>query len=282
VAVLLSLAAALSWGTSDFFGGLAGRRSPHDISVATALWSQVGGLVGAALIVAVTTGEPLTTTDLWASIGAGAAGSLAVAALYRGLRVGRMGVVAPITGALAASLPVAVGAGLGERPEPLAWAGLAATLAAIVLASRPAAEHATADGEPTGVLPAIAAGIGFATVFVLLDATGDATGMLPFVPMKATAIVLLLAAGTAARQPLVVGRAVVPLVIGVVLLDNAANLTFLLATRSGLLTVAAVLSSLYPVVTVLLARFREHEHLARHQQVGLVLAIGGVLAVAAA
>jgi drug/metabolite transporter (DMT)-like permease len=131
------------------------------------------------------------------------------------------------------------------------------------------------------VVEALVAGAGFAAVFVLLDATGSGTGMRPFVPMKLTASILLLAVGLLARQPLTVERSVVPLLLGVGVLDNAANVAFLLATRSGLLTVAAVLSSLYPVATVVLARFREHEHLARHQHAGLVLALVGIVAVAA-
>lgn len=278
--VLLALGAALSWGTSDFFGGLAGRRSPRDISVAVALWATIGGLVGLSLLSMVFPTEGLADGDHWLAAGAGAGGAFGVTMLYRGLRIGRMGVVAPITGALAAAIPVVVGAVAGERPGTVAWAGVLAILAAIVLASRPAAEHVTSG--PTGVLEAIVSGIGFGIVFTLLDATSQGSGLLVFVPMKATSLVVLLAAAAAARQPVTVPRPSVPLLVGIAVFDNAANVFFLTATRSGLLTIAAVLSSLYPVVTVVLARFREHEHLARHQQVGLVLALAGVVALATA
>lgn len=274
--VLLALGAALSWGTSDFFGGLAGRRSPRDISVAVALWATVGGLVGLGALSTVFPTAGLAAGDAWLAIGAGTGGALGVAMLYRGLRIGRMGVVAPITGALAAAVPVVVGAVAGERPGAVAWAGILATMAAIVLASRPAAEH-RADGR-TGVLEAVVSGIGFGIVFTLLDATSADSGLLVFVPMKLASLVVLLGVGTAARQPLTVPRPSLRLLLGIAVFDNAANVLFLYATRSGLLTVAAVLSSLYPVVTVVLARFREHEHLARHQQVGLGLALGGVIA----
>jgi drug/metabolite transporter (DMT)-like permease len=278
--VLLALGAALSWGTSDFFGGLAGRRSPRDISVAVALWAAIGGLVGLSLLSLVFPTDGLSGDDGWLAAAAGGAGAFGVTMLYRGLRIGRMGVVAPITGALAAAIPVVVGAAGGERPGVVAWAGILATLAAIVLASRPAAEHAT--GGRTGVLEAIVSGVGFGIVFTLLDATSSGSGLLVFVPMKATSFVVLLATAAAARQPVTVPRPSVPLLVGIAVFDNAANVFFLIATRSGLLTIAAVLSSLYPVVTVVLARFREHEHLARHQQVGLALALAGVVALATA
>lgn len=274
--VLLALGAALSWGTSDFFGGLAGRRSPRDISVAVSLWATVGGLVGLSVLSQLFPTAGLVGNDAWFAAGAGAGGALGVAMLYRGLRIGRMGVVAPITGALAAAVPVVVGAVAGERPGMVAWVGILATMAAIVLASRPAAEHRT-DGR-TGVVEAVVSGVGFGIVFTLLDATSADSGLLVFVPMKLASLGVLLAAGAVARQPFLVPRPTVRLLVGIALFDNAANVLFLYATRSGLLTIAAVLSSLYPVVTVVLARFREHEHLARHQQVGLALALAGVVA----
>jgi drug/metabolite transporter (DMT)-like permease len=248
--------------------------------VAIALWATVGGLVGLGALSAVFPTDGLTGRDIWLAVGAGTGGALGVSMLYRGLRIGRMGVVAPITGALAAAVPVVVGAVAGERPGGVAWAGIAATLAAIVLASRPAAQHGT--GGRTGVLEAVVSGIGFGVVFALLDATSADSGLLVFVPMKLTSLVVLLGIGSAARQPLTVPRPSLHLLAGIAVFDNAANVLFLSATRSGLLTVAAVLSSLYPVVTVVLARVREHEHLARHQQVGLALAIAGVVALATA
>ena len=274
--VILAIGAALSWGTSDFFGGLAGRRSPRDISVAVALWATVGGLLGLGALSTVFPSQGLTGRDVWLAAGAGTGGAFGVSMLYRGLRIGRMGVVAPITGALAAAVPVVVGAVAGERPGAVAWVGIGATLAAIVLASRPAAEHAT--GGRTGVVEAVVSGVGFGIVFALLDATSADSGLLVFVPMKVTSLVVLIAAASATRQPLTVPRPSLHLLAGIALFDNAANVLFLYATRSGLLTIAAVLSSLYPVVTVVLARFREHEHLARHQQVGLGLALAGVIA----
>jgi len=277
--VLLALGAALSWGTSDFFGGLAGRRSPRDVSVAVALWATIGGLVGLSVLSLLFPTDGLVGNDVVLAAGAGAGGALGVTMLYRGLRIGRMGVVAPITGALAAAIPVVAGALAGERPGTIAWAGIAATVGAIVLASRPAAEHVTTGA--TGVLDAVVSGVGFGIVFTLLDATSADSGLLVFVPMKATSLIVLLGIGATARQPMTVPRRSVRLLLGIALFDNAANVLFLYATRSGLLTIAAVLSSLYPVVTVVLARFREHEHLARHQQLGLALALTGVIALAA-
>lgn len=281
-AVLLALAAATSWGASDFLGGVAGRRSPRDVSVAVALWSQLLGLLGLGTLGLVLAGDDLARRDVWLGIAAGVAGGLAVVLLYRGLRNGRMGVVAPITGAGAAALPVLVSVATGESPTALAWVGVAAAVVAIVLVSREPAPTEDGPGPPAdgafrglatpGVLDGIGAGIGFGLIFVLLDGVGDATGLAVFVPMKLAATALLAALAVATRSPIVPPRVSWGPVLGVGVLDNAANVAFLLSTRAGLLAVAAVLSSLYPVVTVVLARVVLDERLARHQIGGLALA----------
>lgn len=289
--VLLGLAAALSWGTSDFLGGLAGRRSDRDVSVAVGLWGQLLGLIGLGLLAFVIGGDALSGRDRLIGIGAGIGGSLGVVLLYRGLRIGRMGVVAPITGAGAATLPVVVSVAQGESPSALAWVGVAAALVAIVLVSREPAPVDDGAGPPAdgafrglstpGLPEAIGAGLGFGAIFVLLDLVGDGTGLWVFIPMKLTATVFLTGLALSTSQPAIPPRNTWWPVLGVGVLDNAANVAFVLATRSGLLAVAAVLSSLYPVTTVVLARFVLREHLARHQIGGLVLAGAGIALIAA-
>jgi drug/metabolite transporter (DMT)-like permease len=290
-AVLLGLAAALSWGTSDFLGGLAGRRADRDISVAVGLWGQLIGLLGLGTAGLLLGGDALTSRDVAIGVGAGIGGSLGVVLLYRGLRIGRMGVVAPITGAGAAALPVLVSVARGESPSAVAWTGVAAALVAIVLVSREPAPVGDGAGPPhdgafrgiatPGLLEAVGAGIGFGLIFVLLDLVGDGTGLRVFVPMKASASLFLVGLAVVTRQPAAPPRGTWWPVLGVGVLDNAANVAFVLATRSGLLAVAAVLSSLYPVATVVLARVVLGEHLARHQLGGLALAGAGIALIAA-
>lgn len=292
MAVVLALAAACSWGGSDFLGGLAGRRSDHDISVASSLAASAIGLVGLTAIAALVGGAGLTGRDVSFAAGAGVGGAVGVALLYRGLAIGKMGVVAPITGAGAAAVPVIVGIANGESPTTLAWVGVAVALLAIVLVSREPAPVQDGPGPPAdggfrglatpGLIEAIGAGLGFGAIFVFLERTSEAANLWPLVPMKAVSVVVLVAIGVTARQPLSAPRAVWPLLLAVGVLDNAANVTYLLATRRGLLALVAVVSSLYPVVTVVLARVVLDERLARHQVAGLFLAGAAVALIAAA
>lgn len=284
MAILLSLAAAGAWGASDFLGGLAGRRSEGGATMAVSLQAQVI----AALLIAVVSllvGGSATATDLGWGAAAGVGTGLAVISLYQGLSVGRMGVVAPITGAVGASVPVVVGTLAGERPTALAWLGVVGALVAIVLVSRdPSAEDGapTRHGVPRGVWHGVGAGLGFAVAFVTLDLTGSTSGLWPTVATKlASAIViLLLALGTRSRLRATDGTRWMPLVIGVA--DLVAYPAYLVASRTGLLGLVAVLASLYPVVTVGLARVVLDEQLARHQIAGVALAVGAVAMIAAA
>jgi drug/metabolite transporter (DMT)-like permease len=279
VAVLLALTAAASWGASDFFGGLAGRRAPGDVSVSVSLAAHVIGAVGLSLVALLVGADAVTGRDVAFSMAAGVGGAAGVALLYRGLAIGKMGIVAPITGAGAAALPVVVGVATGGRPTALAWLGVLLAMISIVLVSREPEPVAAPEDAPLdrglrtpGVREAIGAGLGFGLIFVMLDRTAEAAGLWPLIPMKLTSVVLLAAFGLLAGRELAAPRIVWPLVLTVGVLDNAANVAYLLATRRGLLALVAVVSSLYPVVTVVLARFVLEERLARHQIGGLALA----------
>lgn len=288
MAVLLALTAAASWGASDFLGGFAGRRATRDVTVALALTTQGLGLVGLWGLAAVVGGASPSTADVWFAAGAGAGGGVGVTLLYRGLARGTMSVVAPITGAGAAAIPVVYGVASGEAPPRLAWVGVVAALVAIVLVSREpgdadrAARVEDTGRLPPGVLDAIGAGIGFGALFILLDRTAPGTGLWVLVPMKLSATLLLLVVGLAARRPLLPPAGVWLPVLGVGILDNAANAAYLLATRRGIVAIVAVLSSLYPIATVLLARGVLGERLHRNQIGGLALALAGVGLIAAA
>lgn len=274
MAVLLALTAAASWGASDFLGGLAGRRTERDITLSIAFLSQLLGLVGLTVLALLVGGDALTRRDIGLSVGAGLGGAVGVALLYRGLAIGRMGVVAPVTGAGAAILPVIVGVALGGSPGAVAWLGVAAALGAIVLVSREPRGAERRGHE--GLLEAVGAGVGFGVIFILLDQVGDGTGLLPLIPMKLSATGLLLTVGVLSRRRIVPPRVAVGPVLAVGVLDNLANVAYLMATRHGLLAIVAVVSSLYPVGTVLLARGVLHEHLHASQLGGLALAGLGV------
>ena len=280
MAVLLGLTSALVYGAADFLGGLASRRST---AYAVVVWSQFAGLI-LLLAAVVVMGDPLPgRADLaWGVLG-GVGGGGGVVLLYRGLAVGRMSVVAPTAAVGGASLPVLVGILLGERPSPLALAGVVVALAAIVLVSSSsviAEEHRT-NRVPPGLFEAIGAGIGFALFFVSLDNVAIEAGLWPLLAARVS-IVVAAVAGVATRSSLRPARADVSSIVLVGIADMLANLLYLLASRRGMLSIVAVLVSLYPASTVLLARVVLHERLSGRQVIGLVAAAIGVVLIAGA
>lgn len=223
---------------------------------------------------------------LWGA-SAGVAGIAGTAALYRGLAVGRMGVVAPISGVLAAGIPVVVGLTMGERPGLLALGGIAIGIVAVAIVSqssggplstapdRPLREGWLLPGTPEG----IAAGVGFGLFFVLLERTPTESGLWPLIGSRASIITIATVAVLAQRSFTFPHGARAQLV-GLGAMNILADLLFLLATREGLLSLVAVITSLYPAGTVILARTVLHEPIARSQGVGLALAAASVVLIA--
>ena len=277
VAALLGLLVAVTYGAADFFGGVSAKRTPTTLVVVA---SQVLGLPVLAVVLVLTSGTP-TARVLGLGAAAGAAGGVALIALYRGLAIARMSVVAPITAVGAAVVPLAVGLARGERPSPVALAGVVAALAAVVLISRTPGPADEVDG-PSGIVLAVVAGIGFGAVFVLLADTGPDAGFWPLLTGRLTSIVLLSTGAILGRRSLRPARLADLSTVAVAgVFDISANALYLLAARSGLLSLVAVLASLYPASTVVLARFVLHERLHRAQVVGLSLAAAGVVLIAA-
>lgn len=267
--VVLALSAALAYGLSDFVGGLASRRTR---AWPVAVINSAAGFVGAVALALLLPGSA-GATDLWwgalAGVGSGTGGAF----LYRGLAAGRMGVVAPVSGVGAALLPVVVAVGTGERPELLVWVGIACAVPGIWLVSRePAddpehADSATAAGLVDGVL----AGVGFGLLFAAMGQVPDSAGYTPLAVAQGVGVVAVVVTALLLRERWVPDH---PTQLwGAVsgLLATAAVLAFLLATQQGLLTVAAVLTSLYPAFTILLAAGVLREPVHRGQAVGLVL-----------
>ncbi len=280
IAVLAALAASSLWGTADFLGGLFSRGRPAVVVVAV---SQAAALLGIALLMAVAAGPFPGPAIIAPSVLAGSVG-LGVLALYRALAIGPMSVVAPL-GALASVVPVAVGIAGGDRLSWMQAVGIAGAVAGCFLAAR-----VPADAEAPR--PASRAGIGYALVaalliglgFVGLDDAADEDVLWGLGLSRAVCVVTLVAvaAVAAARGTPVAGRLapVAPLAL-VGLLDLGANGLFAYASTLGLLSVTSVLSSVYPVATVLLARLVLRERMAGPQVAGVVLAFGGIALIAA-
>jgi drug/metabolite transporter (DMT)-like permease len=274
--VLLALAASLSWGAGDFLGGVASRRANAITVVAL---TMTAGLALVAVLVLVAWDSPPPAGDLAAAVGAGIGGAVGLAGLYRGMAVGAMGVVAPIS-ALAAAVPFIVGLVQGERPGGLQLAGVVA-LAGVALVSRESREPGAAAARAAGVGLALAAATGFGLYFVLMDAAADESAAWAVLVARATASVLGLAAVALLRAPLRVPRSLVPAILLVGLLDVSANVLFGLASSRGLLSVVSVVASLYPVVTIALAWIVLGERTSRLQRAGAAAALAGAALITA-
>ena len=290
VTALLALLASLVWGTSDFMGGVVSRRVRPLIVVALA------HVIAALTMVVVATathsfGVPIGYLP-WA-VAAGAVGLVSLVAFYSALSTGTMGIVAPIAGT-GAVVPVIVGLASGESPSGLQIAGIAAAVGGVILASGP---EISGRGGPDGggtrpLVLALVAAIGFGFVFVLIERASRRNVVMTLLTMRVTSvsIVALLGIGYLARrrglapaEPRYGGmrRREVPLIAIVGWTDLGANGLYGYASRHGLVSVTAVLASLYPAVTVLLARFIEGERMRRIQDIGVGLAMCGVVLLAA-
>ena len=276
MSILLSLGAALSYGLSDFNGGLFSRRGG---AWAVSLLAQLGGTALVLLVVLVDGGSPGPTDLAWALL-AGVGNGFGTAFLYRGLASGRMGVVAPVSGVGSVLVPVAVGLLTGERPGSLVLVGVLLAFPAIWLVSREPVEGPT-TGSGSGLGDGVLAGLGFGTLFAALAQVPEEAGFLPLALNQLVAGGAIILVATALRQPWVPRNryALGGLVSGA--LGALATGLFQVATQQGYLTVAAVITSLYPAFTVLLAATVLREHVHRTQAFGLALCAGAVVLVAA-
>jgi drug/metabolite transporter (DMT)-like permease len=275
VAVVLALLAALIYGVSDFVGGFASRSAA---AIAVLAYNYPFGAVVMAALLPVFPGHVSAATLLW-SVGGGLFGLFGVALLYSALAVAPMNVVSPITAVLTAIVPLAFGVATGERPGPLAWSGMVVGLVAVVLVSRTPSESAHGPVPLRPLLMAVGAGLGFGGYFICLARSGSDSGLWPVVIARIAASVAVLPLALRLRSVLLPAR-VLRLALLSGALDAGANLFFLLATRHGYLSIASVITALYPAGTVGLAAVVLHERTGRWQRVGLALAAGSVVLVA--
>lgn len=276
-APLLGLASAASWGAGDFCGGLASRRAPLLGVLTLGYAAGVGLIAGAALV----TGEPAPgAAALGWAVAAGLAGVVGLAALYRGLAVGRMALVAPVSAVLAAALPVVWGALREGAPSPARQAGFALALVGIWLVAR----TGLAEVDRQGLLLGLVAGGGFGAFLILMHAGAEGGNFWPLAAARGTscALVLAVALGRARLQggAWVPPRSAVPLVVLTGALDGGGNALFVLASQAGRLDTAAVLSSLYPVSTVLLAAALLGERVSRPQGLGIAAVLAAIALIA--
>lgn len=280
LAIALSLCASMSWGLADFMAGLKSRR----LGVLTVLaWVEAVGLVVVTTVI-VATGEPLPSgrTLLYAMI-AGAAGVTALGAFYRALSVGTMSIVAPIS-ATGVMLPVIVGLASGDSMTVVIGVGMATAIAGVLMASREEVEELRGhgaggtNGSPNrlAILLALGAAVGFGTYFVFADVAADGSVLWLLAAGRFVALPFILVLMVRSGAPLVPGRTDAWQLGLIGCADLVATALYGLATREGDLSIVAVVGSLYPVVTVLLARGVLKERISRLQAAGVALALLGV------
>ena len=266
--VLLALVSSLTWGVADFMGGLASRRAGpvHVLSVSY----PAGAVVLTIFAIFVIPGELSTGVLLWGT-GAGVVGALAIGLLYAALSRGPMGIVSPVTAVMAGAVPVAVGLVRGESLSAMAFGGIACAAVAVVLVSRETGEQARIRPSTIGLALGSGAAIG-----VYLSAIGLApvdSGVWAATIGRWTSTVLLVAVLIAFARPFVRQGFPWLLVIASGVLDACANGVFQLASQRGMLSIVAVVGSLYPVATVILAWVLLKERLNPIQLVGVALAL---------
>jgi uncharacterized membrane protein len=272
LAIVLGLGSSMGWGVADFLGGVASRRASALGVVAV---SQLAGLTVLAVILALRGDGPPPAAELGLGAAAGAVGAVGLAAFYRALAVGSMSLVAPIA-ALGAVIPVAIGLAGGDRLGPATAVGLPLAIGGAALMGR-----ARGPASRRGLGLAVVAAVGFGLFFALLAPAAEHDVVWAATMARVASVPTVVAAAAVSGAGLALPRRVVPVVLLAGLLDAGANVSFAAASQRGLVSVVAVLGSLYPVVTVALARAVLDERVGRAQAAGVAAALTGVVLIAA-
>jgi len=277
VTVLFALIAAALYGVGDFAGGIASRRR-NAITVLLTSY-PVGGVLMLLTLVALP--GPLSWETVIYGVGGGVLGMLGVVQMYSALAQAPMNVISPVTAVLAAIVPAVFGVAVGERPAVAAWFGIVLGMIAVFLVSRTPDDHPHGPVAIKVLVMALLAGLGFGGYFICLGHAPSNSGAWPIVISRLTAAVgIVPLAWRSRRLGIVTGRLLAITVLAGVC-DAGANLFFLLSARHGLLSLASVITSLYPAATVLLAIGLLHERTGRLQRVGLGLAAVSIVLITA-
>lgn len=265
--VLLGGISSLFYGVADFLGGEGAKK----VSAATIVFWSFAISLPLMAIIAFLVGGDASLADYLLGFAAGVSGVIGLISLFTGLARGRAAVVAPLSAAAGAMVPVAVAVLLGDRPSTVAWIGVAVAIPAIALSAW-TVDHA---GSPkSGLLFGALAGVGFGGFAAIIRFTDPASGLLPLITARAgtfSAVALIGLAGTWKINSLATTPRL--LVVGNSVLDVSANVTLLLALRAGEFALAAVAGSAYPAVTVLMAMWVNGEHVRGRQLLGIGLTL---------
>lgn len=269
--VILAAISAFVYGVGDWCGGHATRRMHAFAVVVIGQCAGMALVLGASLIL----GDPLGGFG-W-GVSAGISGTAAIICFYSALAEGSMTVVAPVTAVISLVVPVVTGVILGDRPGSVAWAGMVSAVIAVALVGGVVGVVHTPIRRRELVLSGMG-GVGFGMVFVLLSKAPHEAGMWPLVGARCASLSMTIPLWLAVRRRGGgrVVRAALPFVLASGLLDMTANLTYLIAARHELLSIVAVITSMYPVSTVVLALGVDRERISRSQLVGMVFSVAAL------
>jgi drug/metabolite transporter (DMT)-like permease len=271
--LLLALVSALLYGVADFSGGSATRR--NRVFSVMLLTQSAGALVALVASPLIGPSAPRAADVAWGAA-AGALGFAGVAALYAGLAKHTAAIVSPLSALIGAILPAAFGALIGERPSGLALIGIALCVPAIALLAYEKGETSDRAKLRASFLYGFVAGLGFGGFFVLISRTSPASGIWPLLGSRATTLLIVTAILALGKNRFSIARPSVAVALFAGAADMLANVFFLLATRTGLLIIATLVTSLYPAPTVILARIFQGQKISLPRAAGIAFALGGV------
>ena len=271
---VFSLTAVGVWGASDFLGGLGARRA--NAFLFTSIVHVSGMVLAGTLALAIGSPFPQGDSLRWALI-AGTVGGAALALFYRSLAGGQMGLIAPIAAVLGAGIPTIVTAFAEGFPDGRKMLGFVLAGIGVWLISRTEKSENGHDSEngarPKGLALAVLAGCGFAGFYLCIHRAGNGSALWIAVCSRFASLLITLAFVTVGRQFRAVPRSIVGIAVVAGILDITGSAVFVRASQLGRLDAAVVLSSLYPAVTVILARIFLHEHFSRARTIGMLAAL---------
>jgi drug/metabolite transporter (DMT)-like permease len=273
----LALAASLCWGLGDFIGGSKSRVLPVLVVL---ICSQLVGLVWIGAVALIAQDPVPDSREIALAALSAVAGTAGLVCFFRAIAIGKMSLVVPIA-ATAAVVPVVVGIATGDRPSALQLFGMAVALAGAVMASREPGAEGERGSLAAGVLLAALSALFIGFFFLAIDGASDGGAVWASLVNRITSVTLLVIAVAAGRPPLTGVGPHLPALAAAGTLDVSANLLFAAASTKSLISLVSVAGSLYPVITVLLARVVLKERVHRIQEAGVVAALGGVVLIAA-